>query len=176
MNDIEQNLKLIPELADQIDLFRASAFEEDWLAQEHREIVAWATATACQNIKIINYVKEQLGPLSPAQKKIILTASSRMAITNPYFMSRNIYPLQAGGSLKDLAMRPFHELNIKDSIAYHYACIAISLINNGFMCFNSHLSSLKSEEQSDKAIDQALRLVSAVASMKQNIFNEQAFN
>lgn len=173
MKIFEKNIKFAPAIVDQINLFRATTQQEDYLSQEYISIVAWATATACQHVELVNFIRTEIGDLSPSNKKLVVTASSRMAITNPYFMSRNIHPLQPGGSLTDLNMRPFQDLEISNETGYHFACIAISLINNGFVCFNSHLSSLKAASQSDKAIDQALRLVASISAIKQLMFNEQ---
>lgn len=47
----------------------------------------------------------------------------------------------------------------------------ISSVNSGFMCFASHANSLKSNLESEDAIDQALRTISAVLAIKQIIFN-----
>ncbi|RLV59096.1 hypothetical protein D5018_13880 [Parashewanella curva] len=176
MQSIKKLLDVIPALEDQLSLFTSAAFQETFLSSQHRKLVAWSAACASQSEPLLGIIKVEFGELSQHEQKLVFTASSRMAVTNPYFMSRNIHPLQAGGSLSDLKMRPFQQLNIEDDTGYHYACIAISLINNGFVCFNSHLNSLKSSGQTDEAIDQALRLVASIQSLKQALFNEKLLN
>ncbi len=173
MSIFEKYLQTIPEVKDQVELFQYLAFKEDNLSAHNRKIVAWTAALTLQDKQLVNYVKSELDELSDSEKKLVFTATTRMGITNPYFMARNIHSLQAGGSLAHLQMRPFQDLNIENAIGYHYACITASLVNGGYVCFNSHLTSLKSEGQTDKAIDQALRLVVAVCSIKQVLFNKE---
>ena len=122
---------------------------------------------------LTEYVKSEVGGLSAEEKRAIYIASSRMSVTNPYFMGRSIHPLQAGGTLDALDFRPFPQLNVENEQGYHYACVAVSLINGGFVCFNSHITSLKADSQQDEAIDQALRLVASICSIKQLMFNAQ---
>ena len=88
-----------------------------------------------------------------------------------FIQSFQIYSLQSSGTLKSINLRPFQELKIENEVSYHYACIAISSVNNGLVCFNSHMTSLQSQSQKDEAIDQALRIVAAVLSIKQLLFN-----
>lgn len=173
MNKFNNILNQFPELKDQIQLFEQTLLVENHLELSNRHWVCWAAALALQNLTIISLVRERIGEMDQHQTKAITLASSRMAVTNPYFMSRNVHPLQAGGDLASLQMRPFNQLGVSDSTGYHYACIAISAINGGFVCFDSHLSSLKASGQTDAAIDQAMRLVSAMLAMKQIAFNSQ---
>jgi len=171
MNDLTHKIQFAPELQDQLELLQKVLKKDSHLAPDNRKLVAWATAIASQNMPLIELIKSEVGELSIEEKKIITIASSRMAVTNPYFMSRNVFPLQSGGALNDINMRPFQDLNIKNDTGYHYACIAISSVNSGFMCFASHANSLKSNLESEGAIDQALRIISAVLAIKQIIFN-----
>ena len=172
MNYIQKTVSLIPEIQDQVDLFNEAFYQETVLSDVDKKIVVWAAAVACKNSSLVEFVKDEVGDLSASDKKLVLTANSRMAITNPYFMSRNVHPLQAGGTLSALKMRPFQNLNIENEQGYHFACVAISLINNGFVCFNSHVSSLKNSSQSDAAIDQSVRLTASISAMNQLLFNE----
>ncbi|MGB0895567.1 MAG: hypothetical protein ACPGUD_14315 [Parashewanella sp.] len=176
MDMFKQSLTLTPAFSEQLNLFRQAAQKQPHLSAENCKIVAWAAAMASQDKALITLVRNYIGELNQEDKRLIITATTRMAVTNPYFMSRNVHPLQAGGTLTDLNMRPFQDLGIDNAIGYHYACIAISLINQGFACFNSHLSSLKMASETDKAIDQALRLVASLTSMKQALFNQQVFD
>jgi hypothetical protein len=171
MNHLKESIAFAPELKDQLDLLHITLHEENHLTPENRKIVAWATAMASQNKKLVEFTASETDNLTVDEKKIVTLASSRMAVTNPYFMSRNVFPLQSGGTLKSINLRPFQELNIDNEVGYHYACIAISSVNNGFLCFNSHMTSLQSLSEKDDAIDQALRIVSAILSIKQIMFN-----
>jgi alkyl hydroperoxide reductase subunit D len=173
MNAFNNILTKYPELKDQMQLFEQTLMVENQLELSNRRWVCWAAALALQNPTVIALVKERIGEMDQQQTKAITLASSRMAVTNPYFMSRNVHPLQAGGDLASLQMRPFNQLGVSDNTGYHYACIAISAINGGFVCFNSHLSSLKTSGQTDEAIDQAMRLVCAMLAIKQIAFNSQ---
>lgn len=137
------------------------------LAAPHRYWVAWAAALAARDEGIVARVRALSGPLEGEARRAILLALSRMGVTNPYFFSRQFAQVEAGGSLEALAMRPFDALGVQDATAYHYACIAISMLNGGYMCFRSHLGSLQQAGESDAAIDQAMRLASAIAALRQ---------
>ena len=171
MEHLEKSIAFAPELQDQVDFLKKVLKRERYLTLENRKLVAWATATASQNIALIELINSEVGELSAEDKRIVAIASSRMAVTNPYYMSRNVFPLESGGTLNALSMRPFQDLKINNETGYHYACIAISSVNNGFVCFNSHANSLKSLSQSDDAIDQAIRIISSVLAIKQIMFN-----
>ncbi|MEH6533034.1 MAG: hypothetical protein V7735_17060, partial [Photobacterium frigidiphilum] len=80
------------------------------------------------------------------------------------------------GSLNALYFRSFADINVKNEVAYHYACVAVSMVNGGFACFQSHCGSLKQLGESDKAIDQALRITAALMAARQIAFNQQIFN
>ncbi len=171
MDKLKKVIGFAPELQDQIELFEKVIKKEHHLTQENIKLVAWATAIASQNMPLVEFINDELGELSSDEKRIITIASSQMAVTNPYYMSRNVFPLQSGGTLDAISLRPFQDLKIKNEIGYHYACIAISSVNSGFMCFSSHTNSLKSHSQNDDSIDQANRIISAVLSIKQIMFN-----
>lgn len=171
MNNLSQKIEFAPELNDQLELLQKVLKTEINLTPENKKITAWATAVASQNAALVALIKDEVGELSPEEKKIITIASSRMAVTNPYFMGRNVFPLQSGGTLNDINMRPFQALDIHNETAYHYACIAISSVNNGFVCFASHANSLRASAQSEDAIDQALRVIASVLAIKQIMFN-----
>lgn len=171
MSYIHELLDAIPELQDQCQLFKQTAIEQGDLSHEHKKLVAWAAALACQDECTVSQVVEQLGSLTRDEQRMVILSSARMAVTNPYFMSRNVLPLEAGGSLDALQMRPFPALGVADGVGYHYACIAVALVNQGFVCFNSHVASLKAAGESDAAIDQAIRLTSAVSALRQISFN-----
>ncbi len=164
-------LAQVPELEDQIHLLNETLSEDSPLSTANRDWVFWACLHALRDPELLVWAKQQFpAPCADTQKGVLL-ASSRMAVTNPYFMARNIQPLQAGGSLDSLEMRPFSALDVSDACGYHYACVAISAVNGGFVCYNSHLHSLKTSGESDAAIDQALRLVAALCSLRQIFFN-----
>ena len=171
MKRLERITELYPELQDQINLLKNVITKERCLSPENIKLVAWATATASQNKALIELVKSTVGELSSEEKRIVVISSSRMAITNPYYMSRNIAPLNSGGTLHALGMRPFQDFKIGNETGYHYACIAVSSVNNGLVCFSSHINSLKTHAQNDDAIDQALRITSALLAAKQIMAN-----
>ncbi|WP_261840800.1 carboxymuconolactone decarboxylase family protein [Aliamphritea ceti] len=171
MSDLTTLLNTIPEIQDQLTLFTDAASATAALSSENRDWVLWASLHAMRDKPLIEWAKKQYPEPLEAVKRGVLIASSRMAVTNPYFMASNIQPLQAGGSLEDLSMRPFSELQVQNTCGYHYACIAISVVNGGFVCYNSHLHSLRQEGESDTAIDQALRMVASLSSIRQSIFN-----
>ena len=170
MNELTKVVATFPELQDQIDLLNNTLKKEGALKVEHRNIVAWAAAVGCQNTELLAEVLSKTGELSADDKRSVAIANSRMSVTNPYFMGRNIFPVKSGGTLDGLNFRPFPELNIKDDVGYHYACTAVSSVNGGYMCFSSHMNSLQSSGQSDEAIDQAQRITAAVLAIKQLMF------
>ncbi|MBN3561136.1 hypothetical protein [Aliamphritea spongicola] len=167
-------LARIPELEDQLNLLTETIEADGVLSQESRDWVLWAAVHALRDDKIMKWANQQFAAPAEEINRGVILASSRMAVTNPYFMARNIQPLQAGGSLQDLQMRPFDDLDVSNACGYHYACVAVSAINSGFVCYNSHLHSLRQHGESDAAIDQALRLVAGLMSFRQMVFNAGA--
>lgn len=172
MNTFEKLFQTIPELKEQYNLFENTLLEEDSLSKKYIKWVAFSAVIALKEKTLVSLVEGKLGKLEEDEKKAIFLASSRMAVTNPYFMARNIQPLKAGGSLESLNMSVIQNLGVNDMTAYHYACITISSINSGFVCFNSHVQNLKAHKQSDFAIDQAMRLSASLSAIKQLIFNK----
>ncbi|WP_271274503.1 hypothetical protein [Aliamphritea hakodatensis] len=168
-------LARIPELEDQLNLLSTITEGQGPLSQEHCHWVLWAAVHALRDDVVMAWAKQQFAEPAEEISRGAILASSRMAVTNPYFMARNIQPLQAGGSLESLQMRPFHTLNVGNACGYHYACVAVAAINGGFVCYNSHLQSLREQGESDAAIDQALRLVAGLMSIRQILFNARHF-
>lgn len=160
-----------PELKEQYILFENTILKEEYLDKTYIKWVAYAAAIALKDQTLLTLVEEKVGKLEDDEKKAVFLATSRMAVTNPYFMARNVHSLNAGGSLESLNMSIIQNLGVTNSIAYHYACITVSSINSGFVCFNSHISSLKASNESDASIDQALRLCASLHSLKQLLFN-----
>lgn len=170
---ITELVKRIPELQDQLDLLDASLHQQDDLSSDNRQWVFWATVTACKNESLAAYARESQSQPDEAVMRGVMLASSRMAVTNPYYVARNIEPLGTSGSLDGLKLRPFPELNVQNGPGYHYACIAVSTVNGGFVCFKSHLNVLRQQGESEAAIDQAMRLISVISAVRQIIFNSQ---
>lgn len=171
MHSLETSIEFATELNDQLTLLKKTLREEQHLTKEDRKIVAWAAAVASQSVDMVELICTETGTLTTEEKRMVNLANSRMSVTNPYYMSRNVFPLNSGGTLEGLSMRPFQALNIVNEISYHYACVAISSVNHGFACFTSHMNSLRSLSQSDAALDQALRLTAAILAVKQIMFN-----
>lgn len=172
MNTLKRLLSEIPELQDQLNLFE-NCLNNQKLDEKYKKYVAYAAALATKNQDIIILLEEQIGTLTKEEKKAVTIASSRMAVTNPYFMSRNITTINSGGTLESLDMRIFPKLKVEDEMAYHYACVAISLINGGYVCFNSHIHSLRASKESEESIDLAIRLSSSINSLNQLFFNSK---
>lgn len=160
------------ESEDQKTLLHKVLKEQQFLSPVNRKCSAWAAALACQDLSVIAVVKEHLGALTENEQRELLFAVSRMSVTNPYFVSRGIIDLQAGGTLEALSFRSFSDIKVDNEIAYHYACIAVSMVNGGHACFRSHCSSLKQLGETDKAIDQTLRITAALMAAKQVAFNQ----
>lgn len=172
MSKLGSILKKTPELQDQINLFEETITDNSILTKSQIKIIAWSASLQTKNTEITNFIKEKVGPLNDEEKKIVTIASSRMSVTNPYFMGRNVHSVKAGGNLDILKLRQFMTLKIHDDIAYHYSCIAFSLLNGGYMCFHSHITSLERSQQKAEAIDQALRLTVAIATIRQMLFTQ----
>ncbi len=75
--------------------------------------------------------------------------------------------------MQDLNLRGFDTINASDETAYHYACLAISMINGGYVCFAIHTNSLQKSGESAKSIDTAMRLTSAISAMRQLAFMDR---
>jgi len=160
------------ESEDQKTLLNNVLTEQEFLSPVNKKCSAWAAALACQDQSVIAVVKEHLGALTENERRELLFAVSRMSVTNPYFVSRGIIDLQAGGTLNALCFRSFADIKVSNEIAYHYACVAVSMVNGGHACFHSHCSSLKQLGETDQAIDQTLRITAALMAFRQVAFNQ----
>ena len=160
------------ESKDQQTLLNTVLTEQEFLSPVNRKWAAWAAALACQDLSVIAAVKDRLGALAEHEQRELLFAVSRMSVTNPYFISRGVVDLAAGGTLDSLSFRTFDAIKVTNEIAYHYACVAVSMVNGGHACFHSHCGSLKQLGESDQAIDQALRITAALMAARQVAFNQ----
>ncbi|QQX80662.1 hypothetical protein JK628_01945 [Shewanella sp. KX20019] len=161
------------ESEDQRLLLKSVLISENHLASSSIKTAAWAAALACRDWDVVKQVQFIVGDLSPEAKREIQYAISRMSVTNPYFFSRQFVDVHAGGNLESLKFRSFADIAVENEVDYHYACIAVSMINGGYACFKSHTMSLKTLGQSDAAIDQAMRITAAVMAARQVHFNNQ---
>jgi alkyl hydroperoxide reductase subunit D len=161
---------VIEEAQDQKALFDNIAKDSGTLTGNNLKYTAWAAAYACRDKSVLKLVGDTIGPLDTTAKRDVKFATMRMAVTNPYFFSRQFVQTDAGGTLQDLNLRGFDTLNVADETAYHYACLAISMINGGYVCFASHTNSLQQSGESAKSIDTAMRLTSAINAMRQLAF------
>lgn len=171
MEKLNKIVAQITEIDDQKTLLENTLKDDRFLNNDYIKVAAWASSIVTKDEEIVTLIKNKVGDLTTEEKRTVFIASSRMSVTNPYFMGRNVHPVNAGGTIDGLGFRPFHELNIKDELAYHYACIAFSIINGGYMCFNSHMTSLKNLGQTPEAIDHALKIAVVISAIRQNIFN-----
>jgi len=149
------------------------ALAEDAMSDSHKRYVIWSAVMAAKDKDLIELAKTQMGELPEPEKRDVRFALSRMSVTNPYFFSRNFAQVNAGGSLDVLNMRPFPSINVHDETGYHYACVAISMVNGGYNCFRSHVASLQQVGENDQAVDQAMRITSGLIAMRQVIFTQQ---
>jgi AhpD family alkylhydroperoxidase len=158
------------ENTDQVVLFNQLITEQSELKSENLLFAAWAAAYATKNDEIVNLLAQKLAKPDNAQARQIAYAVNRMGVTNPYFIARKFVDIQAGGTLDALNFTPFPQLGIKNEVAYHYACVTVSLINGGHVCLDSHASSLRSLGESDTAIDTAMRLAAVCHSLSASTF------
>ena len=149
------------------------ALAEEAVSESHKRYVVWSAVMAAKDEQLVVLAKSQVGELTECEKRDVRFALSRMSVTNPYFFSRNFAQVNAGGSLDVLNMRPFPSINVSDEIGYHYACIAVSMVNGGYNCFRSHVASLQQGGEADQAIDQAMRITAGLMAMRQAIFTQQ---
>jgi AhpD family alkylhydroperoxidase len=160
------------ESEDQEALLDSVLTEQAFLSPVNLKWAAWAAALACRDSAVISLVKHRLGTLTENEKRELLFAVNRMSVTNPYFVSRGVVDLAVGGTLNALSLRSFTEIKVTNEIAYHYACVAVSMVNGGYNCFRSHSSSLTQLGETDQAIDQALRITAALMAARQIAFNQ----
>ncbi|MCL1056650.1 hypothetical protein L2729_01435 [Shewanella gelidimarina] len=161
------------ESEDQRLLLKSVLISENHLPSSAIKMVAWAAALACRDEDVVKQVQFIVGDLSAEAKREMQYAVSRMSVTNPYFFSRQFVDIHAGGNLESLQLRPFTDIAVENEVDYHYACIAVSMVNGGYACFQSHTMSLKTLGQSDTAIDQAMRITAAVLATRQVNFNHR---
>ncbi|WP_136468558.1 hypothetical protein [Flagellimonas onchidii] len=171
MEILNKIIKQIPEIEDQQKLFEETLKGNKLLSKEHIKMIAWASSMVTRDEKIVSLIKSKVGELDEEEKRILHIASSRMSVTNPYFMGRSVSAIDTGGTIEDIGLRPFPSLGIVDELAYHYICMVFSLINGGYMCYGSHKASLLRLGQHPGAIDQALKLAVVISAIRQNIFN-----
>ena len=153
--------------------FLTQVLSEDQLTASGKRYVVWSSVMAARNKALTDFAAQLTDAVPDAEKRDMRFALSRMAVTNPYFFSRNFAQVNAGGSLDVLHMRDFQSIQVHDEIGYHYACIAISMVNGGYNCFRSHVSSLQQLGESDDAIDQAMRITSALMAVRQVTFTQE---
>ncbi|ASP49429.1 hypothetical protein [Cognaticolwellia beringensis] len=108
---------------------------------------------------------EVINEPTPSQKRDIEFAVARMGGTNPYFVARQYIDIAEGGILEALHFRSFAMLNIENETQYHHACVAISLINGGYVCLRSHVNSLQHANEPDKNIDITMRIAAVCHSL-----------
>lgn len=135
---------------------------------------AWASALTTKSHYVSELIETYIGKPTTEQQLAIEYSVARMSVTNPYFVSRQYVQVNAGGTLDSLNFRSLAELDVSNETAYHYACVAISLINGGHMCLKSHVSTLQLQGESDLHIDIAMRLAAVCHSLAKisDIFND----
>lgn len=157
--------QIIETRKDQIDLLHnllQTVNEDDRISVMY---AAWASALTTGSSYVKDLVKTYIGTTKPLEMRDIEFAIARMGVTNPYYMARQFSPLAVDASLENLNFRSFDLLDVKNEIAYHHACVAISLINGGYICLRSHVSSLQSSGVSDEKIDITMRIAAVCHSL-----------
>ncbi|GAM74010.1 hypothetical protein JCM19241_5206 [Vibrio ishigakensis] len=150
---------------DQIELLKKLLADSNENNANAIAYAAWAAALTTGSELVVKLVEETIGSLSESAMRDVKFAVARMGVTNPYFMARQFFPLPAGGTLAALNFRTFAEIKVNNALAYHHACVAISLINGGFMCLKDHASQLKNAGVSDSDIDATMRIAAAAHSL-----------
>jgi hypothetical protein len=87
--------------------------------------------------------------LAENERRELLFAVNRMSVTTPYSVSRGVVDLVAGCTLDPLNLRSVADIKVTNEIVYHYACVAVSMVNGGYNCFHSHCNSLKQLGETD---------------------------
>ncbi|NRA56122.1 MAG: hypothetical protein HRU23_18435 [Gammaproteobacteria bacterium] len=157
-------------IVDQKDLLVSLLTTSHGLDNESLIYCAWAAALNSQSEYVVELVAQSVSAPNDRQLRAIQLAISRMGVTNPYFLSRQFVDVRAGGSLTELNFRPLSQLNIDNELAYHYACVVVSLMNGGHICLRSHIDSLKTSNQSDQQIDAVMRLGAVCSSLARHQF------
>jgi len=150
---------------DQTDLLKSLLINTNEKNQLNVLYAAWAAVYTTGSKYLETLILEVLSEPLPSQKRDIEFAVARMGVTNPYFVARQYVDLTAGGSLEALNFKPFSSLTIENELAYHHACVAISLINSGHMCLRSHVRSLQHANESDNNIDISMRIAAVCHSL-----------
>jgi alkyl hydroperoxide reductase subunit D len=150
--------------SDQVLLLKQICLEDEF-SGDNLLFSAWAAALTTKSHDVSELVKRFIGEPSKEQLQAIEYSVARMSVTNPYFVARQYVDIKAGGSLESLNFKPLTALNICNETAYHYACVAVSVINGGHVCLQSHVSILKAQGEPDSAIDAAMRLAAVCYSL-----------
>lgn len=150
---------------DQKNLLEDILLKTPDLDQEALFFSAWASAYTVKSPYLSDLIEKLLGVPSQQQQKEILFAVARMGVTNPYFVSRQHLNLTTEATLEALNFRPLNQINLSNEIAYHYACVAISVINAGHVCLRSHVATLQKAGATDQNIDTILRLAAVCHSL-----------
>lgn len=151
--------------ADQVELLKKLLSNTNDSNQLSIAYAAWASVYTTGSEYLKTIVLQVISEPSLSQKRDINFAVARMGVTNPYFVARQYIDVTAGGTLEALNFKPFPMLDIENELPYHHACVAISLINGGHMCLRSHVSSLQAVNESDKNIDNSMRIAAASHSL-----------
>ncbi|NOR68836.1 MAG: hypothetical protein GQ532_03935 [Methylomarinum sp.] len=151
---------------DQIELLKQLLSDTPGFSGENRLFTAWAAVFALGSEQVQVLIEENVDKPDDTQLKSIKYAVHRMGVTNPYFIARTYVEVQSGGTLNALGFRPLQELGVTNETAYHCACVAVSLINGGFMCLRSHVESLQQSGASDELIDAVMRLAAVCHSLR----------
>lgn len=150
---------------DQVNLLNSLLTSGNQNQEDSLIYAAWASALTTGSEYVIGLVERVLGKPSDAQRRDIEFAIGRMGVTNPYFIARQFVDVKSGGSLESLNFRSFSSMQVVNEMAYHHACVAISLINGGHMCLRSHVGSLQEAGVPDNEIDVTMRLAAACHSL-----------
>ncbi|EAR57377.1 hypothetical protein SKA34_06455 [Photobacterium sp. SKA34] len=158
---------------DNSDLLHSLISRQSVLANNRIQYIAYAAALATQNSAVLQRIKQQVGDINSLQFADIKHAVMRMAMTNNYYMAIQNLHLSNIKQTNALELKPLHSLDIDDETAYYYACIAACMVNQGYSCLDGHVDLLRSLNESDDAINAALRLTASIMGMAQANFISQ---
>ncbi|MGF1725678.1 hypothetical protein [Photobacterium nomapromontoriensis] len=161
---------------DQIALLTSLLTQPKELNNDNLIYAAWAAALNSQSKNVVEHIAKYIPRPNSEALMAIESAISRMGVTNPYFIARQFVNIEAGGSLDALHFRPLQALNIANETAYHYACVVVSLMNGGHVCFRSHVNSLLAVNESAASIDAAMRLGAVCSSLSKRAFIDDILN
>ncbi|UJF17047.1 carboxymuconolactone decarboxylase family protein [Vibrio sp. SS-MA-C1-2] len=153
---------VIESRADQVALLKKL------LKTDNRAIsyAAWAAVFTTGSTYVHDLISNEIETLSKLEKRDVEFAVARMGVTNPYFVARQFVSIGSGGSLEALNFRDFPQLDVQDDVAYHHACVAVSLINGGYVCLRSHVTQLQAAGVPDQDIDTTMRIAAVSHSLK----------